>query len=232
MKDAVKTGMNHVANYGAGGGLAYGIVKLAERFGVTISAEEAIFIASACLWVWHRIRPLFNAVYQRVLKWAGAALLVLVPMTAEATDLAIGVRCQDGYTFTSSAAGIQIDGCTHNDLELDVLIGGQIVGVLLTGEPGKLVSIGGASLGLKFVYQPKEFALPEAVGLFLTLTGSLINIAGEAMSDGVLGRFEGLAVFGITALGFWYGGAGPYVVIDGGRVYVDAVLSTGFTLPI
>lgn len=95
MNETVKNGMNHAVNYGAGGGLAYGIVKLAERFGVAISAEEAIFIASACVWVWHRIRPLFSAVYSRVLKWAGAALIVLVPMTVDASEARLVVDCAE-----------------------------------------------------------------------------------------------------------------------------------------
>lgn len=165
-----------------------------------------------------------------------ALLLFAIASPAFATNIAVGIRCERGYAFTSSVAGVgEIDGCTHHDVELDVLLGAQVVGVLLTGQVGRIIAAGATpTLGVKLVYKPKAFALPEVIGAFVTLAGSLVDIAGAAsmmMMDGV-GRFEGWLVMGVTALGFWYAGIGPYLELRDGRTYVDLILSTGFAVPI
>lgn len=68
MNETVKSGANHAVNYGAGIGLAMLLVKLAARFGVTISVDEAMALAGLCTWAWHRVRPLVDAIFGRVLK--------------------------------------------------------------------------------------------------------------------------------------------------------------------
>lgn len=158
---------------------------------------------------------------------AVALFCMLVPNLAAATNLAINLRCQDGWTSTTTP-----DLCLHHDLQLDVLIGGQVIGVKLSGEPGQIVEVGGASVGVKFVWKPAGFLLPEAIGLVLTAAGSLFNTAASVMSDGFDGRFEGVVLFGLTALGYWYGGVGPLFAVENKRWVVDGIVSTGFTLPL
>lgn len=215
--------------------------------GVQLSLEAGLGAAAVLQISLLAVLP--EDVYQRILRRStngappAAPLIVLLalgllfalPSPAHATKLAVGLRCEEGQAWTSSVSS----GCLHHDLEIDVLLGAQVVGVQITGELGRIVSAGDASLGIKFAYKPKAFAMPEAVGLFVIVAGNLIDVAGavrdadlESMVPAIKGAFRGFLVAGLTALGFWYGGLGALLEIDDGVADWNAFVSSGFFLPI
>lgn len=227
-----------VVHVGSGYGLGkLGVWALESWTGAKLDEAAAMLIEGAVIYVWLEwLRPLVDALFARAIRWArggaGPVALLLLGLwsaNAEATDIAIGIRCEEGQTFTSSIAGSEIDGCLHHDVVLDVVIGAQVIGVQLTGGRPKVVSAGvSPSFGLKLVYQPKDFKLPEMIGGVLTLAGNLLDLAGRAA---LTETFEGWLLGGITVLGFWSVSVGwRFVFAEVNSA--DLVMTSGFTIPI
>lgn len=95
MKEAAKTG----APYANVLGVESVLMALDERFSLDFTRTElaiaGVFISAALHFGIKYGRPIAAAMYRKLLKWAGAALIVLVPMTVDASEARLVVDCAE-----------------------------------------------------------------------------------------------------------------------------------------
>ena len=158
---------------------------------------------------------------------------MLATSVASATALKIELECQKQLVNTSSASATCIAEGEASRWWIDIVVGVDVVGIQLTGDR-KVVQAGfGPSFGFKLAFKPWfDFPTPEAVAIELTISGSLLNIAGGTGGED---RFIMMTTIGPTFLGFLHFGIGGMFALGATSADADSadlIFTSGIRAPI
>lgn len=200
-KQIAKATGKHALNYGAGGGGAYGLLLLAERFGWRLSPEEAIALTAAALWGWHRLRPLAKALYGKLLAWAGVAAFVLtfLPGSAGASPARVVLDCAESVEVLRGDTNEIEEECTDPTWFFDAGI--KFDGIVLRlNRPRDLLVGFSTGLGYGLRFSPEWWTYTAA---FLALD----LFAGGGFEAGLEGQDGAVSINGLAVLTFinWIG---------------------------
>lgn len=199
MSNLMKSASGKVAGYGAAAG-AYlvsidEIEGLLSELGLNLTAKQLGLLALAIgfavhrlPWAWSKVKPILSGLYGKLLKWAGAALLVLVPMTADASEARVVLDCAEEVEVLNGKTNEIEKECKRERVYLD--LGLRFGGVAFKlNRPREILAGFDAGTGYGVRWRPDFWSLtPSLVSVDLFVNGGYLarEGTGDAVSVGTL----------------------------------------------
>lgn len=247
MKEQAMNAAGKLTGYGTAAGVYMisvdEIDSLLRQFEIEVPAKYLGLLALAIgfgvhrlPWAWGKVRPIVGGLYRKVLKWAGAALIILLPSVAHATAAKVVLTCSSTVTQLEEVPGVGVresEECASPTSWLDVAVGVDIVALQLTGKR-QVVSLGAApSFGLLLAWKPETWtATPMALGAELNFAMTVIS---PEIAEGSATHVESWVVAAFNVMGWFAVGVGGrfgFAIREGYNDFANLVLTGGLRLPL